>query len=83
VSQFITVLVGLAALLLFHLSVQRESRRVGRRVGKSIGSLLPGPLRTVLTPYYRRKEIREFQEQRRNRSSAAEKRRHAVKGIAI
>jgi hypothetical protein len=65
VSQFVTVLVGLATLLLFHLFVQWGSRRVGRRVGKSIGSLLRAPLRTVLTAYYRRKVIREFQEQRR------------------
>ena len=43
----------------------RGSRRAGRRLGRLVGSVLRSPLRAVLTLYYRRKAVRQLQEQRR------------------
>jgi hypothetical protein len=65
VNQLPTIIVGLAAFLALHLFIQWGSRRAGRKLGRLIGSALRSPLRAVLTPFYRRKAIRQLQERRR------------------
>ena len=64
-NQLPLVIVGLAAFLTLHLFIQWSTRQAGRKVGRVIGSVLRTPLRAVLTPYYRKKAIRQLQEQRR------------------
>ena len=59
------ILVGLSAFLALHLFIQWGSRRAGRRLGRLVASVLRSPLRAVLTLYYRRKAVRQLQEQRR------------------
>ena len=63
--ELAAILVALVLMGLFHWLVQRGSRKAGRAIGRAIGSVLRAPLRFVLTKYYRRKVIRQQQEQRR------------------
>ena len=64
-TELATVLLALAGLAIFHYVLQRGTRKVGRAIGKRIASVLRSPLRRVLAIYYRRKVIRQLQEQRR------------------
>jgi hypothetical protein len=65
-QQMFTILFAIAALLILHWSLQQGSRKVGQKLGKLIGLVLRAPLRAVLTPYYRRKVIRQMQKERQN-----------------
>ena len=59
------ILFGLAGLFLVHWIIRQGSRKAGKSVGKFVGAALRGPLRSTLTRYYRRKVIRQMQEERR------------------
>ena len=56
-----TALIALSSLVLLHWLIKRGARKVGT----AIGSALRAPIRALLTRYYRRKVIRQIQEEKR------------------
>jgi hypothetical protein len=66
-AELATILFALAVLFVLHWLIHEGSRKTGRAIGRAAGSLLRAPFRLVLTKYYRRKIIRQRQEERRKR----------------
>ena len=62
--ELATILLALVLFLVVHTFLQLGTRKLGRAIGKGIGFILRPPLRAVLTKYYRRKVIRQLQENR-------------------
>jgi len=63
VNGLTTALLGVASLVLLHWLIKRGTRKVG----SATGSALKAPVRALLTRYYRRKVIRQTQQERRKR----------------
>lgn len=61
VSGLATALIALSSLVLLHWLIKRGTRKVGTAVGSS----LRAPVRAFLTRYYRRKVIRQVEEEKR------------------
>jgi hypothetical protein len=65
VNVWVETLVALLGLIALHLALRRVGREVGRGLVKGVFAIIREPLRKLLTVSYRRKVIRQMQEERR------------------
>jgi len=65
VNVWVETLVALLSLIALHLALRRGGRELGRGLVKGLFAVIREPLRKSLTVYYRRKAIRQMQEERR------------------
>jgi len=65
VNAWVETLIALLGLVTLHLALRRGGRELGRGLVKGVFAVIREPLRKLLTVYYRRKVIRQMQEERR------------------